>query len=253
MVGGLVHDQQVGRRGTEPRQCGLGLLAAGELADRLKDEVAGQAEAGQQVADVPLHPFGVVLGPDGPHHGRARRERLQVLVVVANLDPVAKLDLAAIGFLLADQGLDQRGLARAVRTHHAHALAAEDRDVQVLEQGLVVGLGQIPGLDDDVARAVDLLKAHDGPDDLAHRFDPLAFQPLKLPFAVVGLLGALPRAILADVGLELLGLLLLPPGLPLQHLGLFGAEPPVLRVVTRVDLELALVQLPRLVTTLSRK
>ena len=192
VVGGFVHDQQVGRRGTEPRERGLGLLATRELAHRLEHELAGQAEASQQVADVALHPFRVVLGPDGPRHGRARRERLQVLVVITNLDPVAKLDLAAIGFLLADQGLDQRGLARTVRSHDTHALAAEDRDVQIVEQDLVVGLGQIPSLDDDVARAVDLFKAHHRPDDLAQRVDPLAFQFLELPFAVMGLLARCP-------------------------------------------------------------
>ena len=105
---------------------------------------------------------------------------------------------------------------------HAHALAAVDRDVQIAEQDMVEGLGQIPSLDDDIARAVDLFKAHHRPDDVAHGLDPLAFQLLELPLAVVGLLGALAGAILADVGLELLGLLLLPLGLPLEHLGLLG-------------------------------
>ena len=112
MVGRLVHDQQVGRRGAEPGERGLGLLAAGELADGLEDDLAGEAEAGEQVADVALDPVGVVLGPDGADDRRVGRERLQPLVVVADLDLVAELDLAAVGLLAADQGLDQRGLAR---------------------------------------------------------------------------------------------------------------------------------------------
>ena len=65
VVGRLVHDQEVGGRGAEPGQGGLGLLAAGELADGLEHDLAGEAEARQQVADVPLDPLGIVLGPDG--------------------------------------------------------------------------------------------------------------------------------------------------------------------------------------------
>ena len=89
-------------------------------------------------------------------------------------------------------------------------------------------LDSLPGLDDDIARAIDLVEAHDRPDDVAHRLDPIALQPLELALAVVGLLGALAGAILADVRLELLRLLLLPLGLAVEHLGLLGAEPPVL-------------------------
>ena len=182
------------------------------------------------------------------------RERLQPLVVVADLDLVAELDLARVGLLAADQGLDQRRLARAVGAHHADALAAVDGEVQVLEERLVVRLGQLAGLDDDVAGALDLVEAHDRADDVAHRLDPLALEPLELPLAVVGLLGPLARAVLADVGLELRDLLVLALGLPLEHLGLLGPEPPVLACSCRGR--------PRacpscssqiLVTTLSRK
>ena len=54
-------------------------------------------------------------------------ERLEPLVVVADLDLVAELDLARVGLLAADQRLDQRRLARAVGPDHADALAAVDR------------------------------------------------------------------------------------------------------------------------------
>ncbi len=130
----LVHDQQVGRGGRQPGQRGLALLAAGELADVVQDEIAGEAEPGEEVADVPLDPVGVVLGPDGAEDGGLGRERFEPLVVVADQDLVAELDLARVGRDLADQGLDQRRLPRAVRAEDADALAAEEREVEVLEQ-----------------------------------------------------------------------------------------------------------------------
>ena len=94
MVGWLVHDQQVGRGGAEAGERGLGLFAAGELADGLKREVAFQAEAGEQVANVVFDPFGIVFGPDGADHGGLGVKRAQALVVVADLDFVSELRVA---------------------------------------------------------------------------------------------------------------------------------------------------------------
>ena len=99
--------------------------------------------------------------------------------------------------------------------------------------------------------AVDLAEAHDRADDLAHRLDPL--DPRQLLLAVVGLLGALPRAVLADVRFLVGDVVLLLLELALEDLGLLGPEPPVLRVIARIGLDLAVVQLQILVTTLSRK
>ena len=100
---------------------------------------------------------------------------------------------------------------------------------------------------DDVAGALDLVEAHDRADDVAHGLDPLALEPLELPLAVVGLLGALAGPVLADVRLELRGLLFLPLGLALEHLGLLAAEPPVLAVIARIGGDPPVVQLPDLV------
>ena len=147
----LVQDQEVRGRGGQPGQGGLGLLAAGELADRLEDDLAAQAEPAQEVADVSLDPLRVVLGPDGAEDGRLGAQRLEALVVVADLDLVAELDLALVGLLAADERLDERGLARAVGPHDPDALPAQDGEVEPLEEGLVVGLGEVRGLDHDVA------------------------------------------------------------------------------------------------------
>ena len=53
-----------------------------------------------------------------------------------------------------------------------------------------------------------------------------------------------PAEYLRDVCFEVVDLLCLPLGLALEDLGLLVAELPVLRVVARVDLDPALVQLP---------
>ena len=106
-----------------------------------------------------------------------------------------------------------------------------------LEQRAVVGLGELAGLDHDVAGALDLVEAHDRPDDVAHRLDPVALDPLELLLAVVGLLGALAGAVLADVGFEVGDLLVLPLGLAVEDLGLLGPEPPVLGVIAGVGVD----------------
>ena len=113
------------------------------------------------------------------------------------------------------------------------------------KSGLSYALDRFAGLDDDVARAVDLAEAHDRARRSRASSRPARFRA-ELLLAVLGLLGPLARAVLADVGFEVGDLLLLPLGLPLEHLGLLGAEPPVLRVVAGVGLDLSLVQLPDL-------
>ncbi len=142
--------------------------------------------------------------------------------MVADLTLWPSLTSPAVGLLATDQGLDQRGLARSVGPDHADALAALDCQVQVAKQRDVERLGQLVGFDDDIAGPLDFVEPHDRTDDVAHGLDPVALEPLELALAVVGLLGALAGSVLADVGFELGGLLVLALGLALEHLGLLG-------------------------------
>ena len=98
--------------------------------------------------------------------------------------------------------------------------------------------------DHDIAGALDFVEPHDRPDDVANGFDPVALEPFELALAVVGLLGSLAGAVLADIRLELGRLVFLALGLAFEDLGLFGAQPPVLAVVAGVDGDLAEMQLP---------
>ena len=67
-------------------------------------------------------------------HHRAPGKRQAVLRQVAGGDPFGKADLAVVERLEARQGLEQGGLARAVRAHQAHAVARRDEPVEIFEQ-----------------------------------------------------------------------------------------------------------------------
>ena len=137
VVGGLVHDEEIGRCGAEAGECGLGLFTAGKLADGMKRDVAFQPEAGEQVADVVLDPIRIIFRPDGADDRGAGVERSQALIVIADLHLVPELGFAGIGFLVPDQGLDQRGFACAVGPDDADAFAPADGEAQVAEEGNV--------------------------------------------------------------------------------------------------------------------
>ena len=62
--------------------------------------------------------------------GLSAGERVQVLIVVAELDEMAALDLAAVRLLIAQQHAQQRRLAAAVWPHDAQALAAMQREAR---------------------------------------------------------------------------------------------------------------------------
>ena len=69
-------------------------------------------------------------------HHRAPGKRQAVLRQVAGRDPFGKADLAVVEGFKAGQGLEQSGLARAVRAHQAHAIARRDEPVEIFEQQL---------------------------------------------------------------------------------------------------------------------
>ena len=81
---------------------------------------------GQQVAEH-RHAFG---------QHRASGKRQAVLREVTRGDPLGKGDFAVIERLEARQHLEQRGLARAVRAHQAHAVARRDEPIEIFKKRL---------------------------------------------------------------------------------------------------------------------
>ena len=76
-----------------------------------------------------------------------------LLRVVAERHLVTERDRAEVGFELADQRLEQRGLARAVEPEHEHPLAAADVEGDVFEHRLAAErLREIRDLERDQTR-----------------------------------------------------------------------------------------------------
>ncbi len=154
VVGRLVEHQEVRRVVEHARQHEARLLAAREHAAALLDLVAGETEAAGERAQ------------RTDRRVRERRlERLEdalvavehlhrVLREVAELHRGAERDVARIRGALPRDQLQQRRLARAVRAHHAPALAAADPQVESVEDDLLaVGLVDAGELHDVVAGA----------------------------------------------------------------------------------------------------
>ena len=141
----------VGHRGTAARTRARGLapsIATGELAHRSGTRARRSGEASQQGCGRRASTH----SGSSSRHDRPRttvvlgEERSQVLVsdrprlpgpCGQALIPSPRIGLS--GPLAATQGLDQRGLARTVRLPSTPTqLAAEDRDVQIMEQWTLV-------------------------------------------------------------------------------------------------------------------
>ena len=181
VVGGLVEAEQRFGRHEHLGQRKARSLAAGEHAHVLVDVVAVEEEGAQEAA---------LLG-HGPLRGH-RVDLLQhriglphalelVLGVVSHAHVQAQLYGTRRGSLLAEQDLEQRGLARAVGAHERHAVAAIEREVHARVDGLVLeGLGDVGELCHHVSRArrlgegeVHVLVALGQDDELAlDLFDP---------------------------------------------------------------------------------
>ena len=162
VVGGLVHDQQVGGRQqqagqgdahppatghlahraivvggveTEPGEDPVGIGFHGVAADLFETRL-GFSELGQQVAlfvaGGRANAFSEVLDacrqlgdrPSTQHHLFEHRPAGldgEFLGEVADPQVAGSVDLAGVGLLEADDGLDQRGLAGAVTAHQGYA------------------------------------------------------------------------------------------------------------------------------------
>src|SRR4051812_23027365 len=101
MIRGFVKNQKVSVGSGEAGEGGTGALATAEAADFLKDHVAGDAKAGEQVAALLLDEL-FVAGPDGIEHWHVVVETCEHLVEVAGLHAGAKDDAAAVEFQLAE-------------------------------------------------------------------------------------------------------------------------------------------------------
>src|SRR5258706_5008469 len=81
-----------------------------------------------------------------------RVERIARLRYVAELHCLANHEGSAVGLLLAGDEMEQRGLARAVRSDDPDDASARQRECEVVEEeSITVSLAELGGIDHDVA------------------------------------------------------------------------------------------------------
>ena len=81
-------------------------------------------------------------------------QRVPTLIDIGEIDRLSDLELALIWLLLTDQHAEESRLACAVRTDDPHDSAGRQGEIQVIPQGaLVIGLGQLRRVDDDISKA----------------------------------------------------------------------------------------------------
>ena len=125
MVGGLVHEEEVGRHHQQPGERDPRALPAGEHANALLHLIAGEEEGTEHAPDPALGLGGnqpVDLLEDGPRRVEALGVVLREIpgdhVVPERHDPRVGLDLPR-------QQLEQRGLAGAVQSDHRDPVAPQ--------------------------------------------------------------------------------------------------------------------------------
>src|SRR3954462_474491 len=174
-----------------------------------------------------------------------------LLIEVPDAAPPADLALAVEGRQLADQRLQQRRLAAAVRTDHAQLVAAIDVDGHAVEDLRARIADRQAGRADDLL-APEIAAGLEGEPNLAGVL-PLVvraletLQLLQHLAPALRLLGLLARQVAADEVLGLVDVLLLPFVFGLRALDPRGALDDVLVVAERVAGELAVLQLDDLV------
>ena len=149
MVGRLVEDQQVDFLIHEHAQPQTALLAAGEVSDGFEHILTGEHKLSQTVTgDLRRH---VLFIEHGVVKAALGMVKVDDLGQVSPFHRGTELDLAG-EILIAQQALDEGGLAGAVVAQQRDALAALHGQINPGEQGAVAeGLGHILGLEDDVA------------------------------------------------------------------------------------------------------
>jgi hypothetical protein len=131
MVGGLVQQQQVGRRGQGAGQRGAAGLAAGEGGGAF---LAGQAQGAQQgeraVGVVGRAEAGFAIGQRG-----RRGAEIGLLREVADGDAGLAEHSAFLGLQQVGGNLQQRGLDAAGAAYQAEAVAGADGQFGAIQQG----------------------------------------------------------------------------------------------------------------------
>ena len=134
VVGGLVEHQHVRRPREQPREQQAVALASGEHLHRRIHALRREQEVAEVAHDVlalrpDLHPVGTRA--DRFRHAALEVELLAHLVEVGDLEVRAVAHGAGIRRELAEDELQQRGLAGAVRSDEADAVAAHQPQRQV--------------------------------------------------------------------------------------------------------------------------
>src|SRR6185312_3372967 len=111
----LVEDQDVRARRHEDRQRQPPALAAAQAVERLLGLLAAEQEAPEQRARLVRLQAGLLLARLEHGAGAALAELLGVLAEVAELHVVPAAQLSAVELPVADERLDERRLAGAVR------------------------------------------------------------------------------------------------------------------------------------------
>src|SRR5690606_6476298 len=157
VVGGLVEQEHIAALLEGERQVEPVALAAGEDLGGLLLVGALEAEGGDVGArghlDLADHEVVQSVG-DGLPDGLVPRQAGPVLVDVGDLDGAADVDLARVGLLEADDGLEQGRLADAVGADDPDDAVAREAEVQAVDELLAVeALDQVLDFDDGAAEA----------------------------------------------------------------------------------------------------
>ncbi len=133
MVRRLVQQQEVGALQRQPGQRDAAALPAAERADLAEHVVAAEQELAQEVAR--LRHRQVLHVQDRVQHRFVRVQPGLRLRQVAHLHAGAEPHAALQRRNVAEDGLEQRRLARAVGADQRHAVAAPDLDVGAAKSG----------------------------------------------------------------------------------------------------------------------
>ena len=156
VVGGLVEDEEIGLAHEHHRQVEAALLATAQGGDELLLVGVGKEE---HVQELRCGVMGLLVKLDilchiahGVDHALALVECHALLAVVAKAHRLAQLKRAAVARHLAQQQLDEGGLAHAVVTHDAQLLVAREGVLKVVEDHLVaIALAHMVGGEDFLA------------------------------------------------------------------------------------------------------
>ena len=249
VVGRLVEHEEVHLGENELAERQPCALAAAELRDREIDVLAHKAKARESISDRQLGHRWVGV-PHLVEHRVLGREVLVFLIVVADLDVVARLKVSPLRLELTEQELDQRRFSATVRTDHEEAVAALDKAREVRKEG------SLSVAEREVLHRQHVVAACRGGGELHLNGSRCRRWTLELDHLIEHLLTALggddvlfsvPRALLRNVGFLSRDLLLLIFVVLFLDLAVELALCRALRVVSAVELGTAVLDPERFV------